>query len=144
MKYLLCWSNYNIAVVSTSSLSMLPFFGSHPCLSFSSFFINSLLPLPDFEGKSWGQRSHWSDRIPWPCTCSLLCQSHEALCRDYINFHNIYFTLLLHQYPIFKLCKNKSFACPFVTITSVCQFTPSSVNSLIRLIPKSLFWLILI
>lgn len=36
-------------------------FGSHCYLSFFSFFISSLIPLPVFEDRAWGQMRNWSN-----------------------------------------------------------------------------------
>lgn len=50
------------AIVFTSFLPTVAIlFGSHCCPSSFSFFISSLVPLPTFEDRAWGQRRNWSD-----------------------------------------------------------------------------------
>lgn len=123
MRYLLCWSNHNIAIVSTSPLSIIDIL-FHIVVSISHTVVHTvisislvsslILSFPCFYLRLEPRgRGDWSD---WEC-CDL-----------------VHTTLLLCQYTIFKLCKNKSSACPFVTIPPLCQFTPSTVSNLRRLI----------
>lgn len=123
MRYLLCWSNHNIAIVFTCPLSIIDIL-FHIVVSISHTVVHTVISISLVS----------SLILSFPCFYLMLEPRDRGDWSDWEYCDLVHTTLLLCQYTIFKLCKNKSSACPFVTIPPLCQFTPSTVSNLRRLI----------